>query len=171
MVSPGAARAGPAARRAAIVAPWAAASLVSARRIRRRIDGLDGQGLKPKMLAQLKDLIPGAENWPRFLRNRSEQFEARLSLVEIVESPSLFLDGMAGLWCVNVGYGNKELINAAAEQMETLAYYNTFFQSATPIQTTGPSQTTSSPSTPPPCSSRPPWRRWATRAPATTSSP
>ena len=49
-----------------------------------------------QMLAQLKDLIPGAENWPRFLRNRSEQFEARLSLVEIVESPSLFLDGMAG---------------------------------------------------------------------------
>jgi phosphoribosylformylglycinamidine synthase len=49
-----------------------------------------------QMLAQLKDLIPGAENWPRFLRNRSEQFEARLSLVEIVESPSLFLGGMAG---------------------------------------------------------------------------
>jgi phosphoribosylformylglycinamidine synthase len=49
-----------------------------------------------QMLAQLKELIPGAEHWPRFLRNRSEQFEARLSLVEIVESPSLFLDGMAG---------------------------------------------------------------------------
>ncbi|MDJ0711434.1 MAG: phosphoribosylformylglycinamidine synthase [Woeseiaceae bacterium] len=49
-----------------------------------------------QMLSQLKDLIPGASHWPRFLRNRSEQFEARLSLVEIVESPSLFLDGMAG---------------------------------------------------------------------------
>ena len=49
-----------------------------------------------QMLAQLKELIPGAQHWPRFLRNRSEQFEARLSLVEIVESPSLFLDGMAG---------------------------------------------------------------------------
>jgi phosphoribosylformylglycinamidine synthase len=49
-----------------------------------------------QMLSQLGDLIPGAENWPRFLRNRSEQFEARLSLVEIVESPSLFLHGMAG---------------------------------------------------------------------------
>jgi phosphoribosylformylglycinamidine synthase len=48
------------------------------------------------MLAQLKGLIPGAGHWPRFLRNRSEQFEARLSLVEVVESPSLFFRGMAG---------------------------------------------------------------------------
>ncbi len=49
-----------------------------------------------QMLSHLKELIPGAENWPRFLRNKSEQFEARLSLVEIVESPSLFLQGMGG---------------------------------------------------------------------------
>jgi phosphoribosylformylglycinamidine synthase len=49
-----------------------------------------------QMLAQLKELIPGAEHWPRFLRNRSEQFEARLSLVEVVESPSILLAGMAG---------------------------------------------------------------------------
>jgi phosphoribosylformylglycinamidine synthase len=49
-----------------------------------------------QMLAQLKTLIPGAEHWPRFLRNRSEQFEARLGLVEIFESPSLFFAGMAG---------------------------------------------------------------------------
>nr|WP_041718661.1 phosphoribosylformylglycinamidine synthase [Alkalilimnicola ehrlichii] len=49
-----------------------------------------------QMLSQLKDLIPGAELWPRFVRNRSEQFEARLSQVEVLPSPSLFLDGMAG---------------------------------------------------------------------------
>ena len=49
-----------------------------------------------QMLSQLRELIPGADNWPRFLRNTSEQFEARLSLVEVVESPSLFLHGMAG---------------------------------------------------------------------------
>jgi phosphoribosylformylglycinamidine synthase len=49
-----------------------------------------------QMLAQLKGLIPGAEAWPRFLRNRSEQFEARLSLVEVLDSPSLFFQGMAG---------------------------------------------------------------------------
>jgi len=49
-----------------------------------------------QMMSHLKELIPGADNWPRFLRNKSEQFEARLSLVEVVESPSLFLQGMAG---------------------------------------------------------------------------
>jgi phosphoribosylformylglycinamidine synthase len=49
-----------------------------------------------QMLSHLRELIPGADNWPRFLRNKSEQFEARLSLVEVLESPSIFLDGMAG---------------------------------------------------------------------------
>ena len=49
-----------------------------------------------QMMSHLKELIPGAENWPQFLRNKSEQFEARLSLVEVVESPSMFLQGMAG---------------------------------------------------------------------------
>lgn len=49
-----------------------------------------------QMMSHLRELIPGAENWPRFLRNKSEQFEARLSLVEVVESPSLFLQNMAG---------------------------------------------------------------------------
>jgi len=39
------------------------------------------------------------------------------------------IDGMAGLWCVNLGYGRQELINAAHEQMQVLPYYNTFFQS------------------------------------------
>ena len=49
-----------------------------------------------QMMSHLRELIPGADNWPRFLRNTSEQFEARFSLVEVVESPSLFLAGMAG---------------------------------------------------------------------------
>jgi phosphoribosylformylglycinamidine synthase len=49
-----------------------------------------------QMLSHLRELIPGAQNWPRFLRNKSEQFEARLSLVEVLASPSIFLDGMAG---------------------------------------------------------------------------
>ncbi|MDH4257035.1 MAG: phosphoribosylformylglycinamidine synthase subunit PurQ, partial [Gammaproteobacteria bacterium] len=49
-----------------------------------------------QMFSHLKELIPGAEYWPRFLRNRSEQFEARLSLVEVASSPSLFLRGMDG---------------------------------------------------------------------------
>ncbi|NKC13345.1 MAG: phosphoribosylformylglycinamidine synthase [Gammaproteobacteria bacterium] len=49
-----------------------------------------------QMLAQLKSLIPGSELWPRFVRNRSEQFEARLSLVEILKTNSAFLAGMEG---------------------------------------------------------------------------
>ena len=49
-----------------------------------------------QMMAGLRSLIPGAEHWPTFARNRSEQFEARLSLVEVVDSPSVLLRDMAG---------------------------------------------------------------------------
>ncbi|MCU0813431.1 MAG: phosphoribosylformylglycinamidine synthase subunit PurQ, partial [Burkholderiaceae bacterium] len=49
-----------------------------------------------QMMAALAPIIPGAEAWPAFTRNRSEQFEARLSLVEVLDSPSLFFAGMAG---------------------------------------------------------------------------
>ncbi|MDE2394542.1 MAG: phosphoribosylformylglycinamidine synthase [Burkholderiales bacterium] len=49
-----------------------------------------------QMMAALAPMIPGAGAWPRFTRNRSEQFEARLSLVEVLDSPSLFFSGMAG---------------------------------------------------------------------------
>ena len=48
------------------------------------------------MLSNLHELIPGAEHWPHFVRNRSEQFEARLVLAEVQRSPSLFFSGMAG---------------------------------------------------------------------------
>ena len=49
-----------------------------------------------QMLSNLKEIIPGAEAWPHFVQNKSERFEARFSLVEIQESPSIFFDGMAG---------------------------------------------------------------------------
>ena len=42
------------------------------------------------------------------------------------------LDGMSGLWCVNIGYGRQELVEAATEQLKELPYYNSFFQCATP---------------------------------------
>jgi phosphoribosylformylglycinamidine synthase len=48
------------------------------------------------MFAELASIIPGAQDWPRFTTNQSGRFEARLSMVEILESPSLFLKGMAG---------------------------------------------------------------------------
>ena len=49
-----------------------------------------------QMFAELADIIPGAQAWPRFTTNRSERFEARLSMVEVLDSPSVFLQGMAG---------------------------------------------------------------------------
>ena len=49
-----------------------------------------------QMMSNLRNLIPGAEHWPHFVRNRSEQFEARFVMVEVTPSPSLFFAGMAG---------------------------------------------------------------------------
>ena len=49
-----------------------------------------------QMMSNLHELIPGAEAWPHFVRNRSEQFEARFVMLEVQRSPSLFFDGMAG---------------------------------------------------------------------------
>jgi phosphoribosylformylglycinamidine synthase len=48
------------------------------------------------MMANLKPLIPGAHAWPKFTTNKSEKFEARFSMVEVLESPSIFFQGMAG---------------------------------------------------------------------------
>ncbi len=72
-----------------------------------------------QMMAQLKELIPGAEHLPRFVRNTSEQFEARLSQVEVAKSPSLFFQGMEGsrlLIAVSHGEGRAEF--ASAEEAE-----------------------------------------------------
>ncbi len=49
-----------------------------------------------QMMSNLRELIPGAQSWPHFVRNRSEQFEARFAMVEVLESPSLFFRDMAG---------------------------------------------------------------------------
>ncbi|WP_183029326.1 phosphoribosylformylglycinamidine synthase [Variovorax sp. UMC13] len=49
-----------------------------------------------QMFAELADIIPGAEAWPRFTTNQSERFEARLAMVEVLESPSIFFGGLAG---------------------------------------------------------------------------
>jgi phosphoribosylformylglycinamidine synthase len=49
-----------------------------------------------QMLSQLKDIIPGAQHWPQFLRNASEQYESRVATLEICDSPSIFFEGMIG---------------------------------------------------------------------------
>ncbi len=59
-----------------------------------------------QMMSNLHDIIPGSEHWPHFVRNKSEQFEARVAMVEILESPSLFFNGMAGsLMPIAVAHG------------------------------------------------------------------
>lgn len=74
-----------------------------------------------QMLAALKELIPGASHFPRFVRNRSEQFEARLSLVEITDSPSLLLTGMAGSRLpIAVAHGEGRAALTEAETTEQL---------------------------------------------------
>jgi phosphoribosylformylglycinamidine synthase len=50
-----------------------------------------------QMMSSLKSIIPGASHWPKFTRNQSEQFEARFAMIEVMESPSIFFAGMAGL--------------------------------------------------------------------------
>lgn len=81
-----------------------------------------------QMLSNLKDLIPGAQLWPRFVRNESERFEARFSLVEVQKSDSIFFDGMAGSRmpiAVSHGEGRVEVRDAdhlqAIEQSGTVA--------------------------------------------------
>ena len=72
-----------------------------------------------QMLAALSGLIPGAAHWPRFRRNRSEQFEGRLSMVEIAATPSLFFSGMAGSQlpiAVAHGEGRAEYASASDEE-------------------------------------------------------
>ena len=72
-----------------------------------------------QMMSNLKSIIPGAEHWPHFGRNESEQFEARLVMVEVLESPSLFLQGMTGSKMpivVSHGEGRAEFASAAAQK-------------------------------------------------------
>ena len=72
-----------------------------------------------QMLSNLKTLIPGAELWPRFVRNLSEQFEARLSLVRVEDSPSILMQGMAGSYmpiAVSHGEGRAEFADSSALQ-------------------------------------------------------
>jgi phosphoribosylformylglycinamidine synthase len=77
-----------------------------------------------QMMSLLHELIPGADNWPKFLRNKSEQFEARLSLVEVADSSSIFLAGMAGSRipiATSHGEGRTVFSSEAAQQEAQVA--------------------------------------------------
>ena len=68
------------------------------------------------MMSNLRELIPGSDLWPRFVRNHSDRFEARFSLVEVASSPSLLLQGMEGSRmpiAVSHGEGHVEVRDGA----------------------------------------------------------
>jgi len=78
-------------------------------------------------LAALKELIPGADNWPTFLRNESEQFEARVVLTAIKETPSIFFKDMAGsILPVPVAHGEGKAqfadVNQAKQAQVAMQY-------------------------------------------------
>jgi phosphoribosylformylglycinamidine synthase len=78
-----------------------------------------------QMLAQLQALIPGAEHWPRFVRNRSEQFEGRTVLVEVMNADSPWLDGMRGsVIPVAVAHGEGRAEFSAPEALGALGAAN-----------------------------------------------
>ena len=84
-----------------------------------------------QMFSQLKHLIPGADHWPRFYKNQSEQFEARVAMVEVMDSPSIFLQGMQGSKMpIPVAHGEGRAVfdtpvgaqNALDKQLVSLRY-------------------------------------------------
>jgi len=80
-----------------------------------------------QMLSNLKEIIPGAESWPKFVKNESEQFEARFSLVQIQKSPSILLKGMEGTRipvAVAHGEGRMEFEGNISANIESLVGLN-----------------------------------------------
>jgi phosphoribosylformylglycinamidine synthase len=75
-----------------------------------------------QMLAQMAELVPQAEHWPRFVRNRSEQFEGRVVMVKVAENSSPWLHGMQGsVMSVAVAHGEGRAEFAAAEDLKELS--------------------------------------------------
>jgi phosphoribosylformylglycinamidine synthase len=80
-----------------------------------------------QMMSQLREIIPGAASWPRFGRNTSARFEARLCMVEIQESPSLFFAGMAGARVpIVTAHGEGHVSSIAADSRVALRYIDTY---------------------------------------------
>lgn len=84
-----------------------------------------------QMFAELANIIPGAQDWPRFTHNQSLRFEARLSMVEVLHSPSIFLQGMAGSQLPiavahGEGYANFSLRGDEAHVIRAMRYVDNF---------------------------------------------
>jgi phosphoribosylformylglycinamidine synthase len=73
------------------------------------------------MMSYLKELIPGAENWPKFFRNKSEQFEGRFSLVKVGNDSSAFFNGMKGSqFPIAVAHGEGRAVFESEEKATSL---------------------------------------------------
>jgi phosphoribosylformylglycinamidine synthase len=80
-----------------------------------------------QMMAQLREIVPGATGWPLFGRNVSARFEARVCMVEVQESESLFLAGMAGARMpVVVAHGEGHVASVGGEAVVGLRYIDTY---------------------------------------------
>lgn len=77
--------------------------------------------------------LPAQADWAEIERLGGSRIITHAEGCVIVDGDGhQILDGMAGLWCVNIGYGREEMVEAAAEQMRELPFYNTFFKTVTP---------------------------------------
>jgi phosphoribosylformylglycinamidine synthase len=80
-----------------------------------------------QMMAQLREIVPGAAAWPHFVRNVSSRFEARVCMVEVQESPSLFFAGMAGARMpIVVAHGEGHVSGVVDEAVIGLRYIDTY---------------------------------------------
>ena len=99
-----------------------------------------------QMLSHLTDLIPGAEHWPRFARNRSDRFESRLSLMEVLESPSVLFAGMAGSRIpVAVAHGEGRVAHRSAEAAARVLVAGRFVNGQGQVATRYPANPNGSP--------------------------
>ena len=96
-----------------------------------------------QMMSNLHSIIPGSAHWPHFVRNKSEQFEARFAMVEVLESPSLFFNGMAGSRMpIAVAHGegftefnSKTAVNdVLANKLATLRFIENSNHASTPTE-------------------------------------
>ncbi len=96
-----------------------------------------------QMMSNLHSIIPGASHWPHFVRNKSEQFEARFAMVEVLESPSLFFSGMAGsLMPIAVAHGEgfaefsdtNAVNDVLAQKLVTMRFIDNTKNTSTPTE-------------------------------------
>ena len=98
-----------------------------------------------QMMSQLKEMIPGAEHWPSFERNISEQFEARLLMVEVMDSPSILMQGMQGSKLpLVVAHGEGRAVFKHENQQHAAAYLR-YIDAAGKAATTYPANPNGSP--------------------------